>query len=144
MKYFVLGSTYIIRLDTGEKILESIRSLCQRDRIGFAVFQGLGAVSEAEIGHYDPSSSDYSTVRIAEPCEIVSLYGTVTVLDGKPFTHAHAALGDASFGVRGGHLFEAVVSAAGEITLTAYAEDIGRRKDIETGRWILDLKPGDD
>jgi len=144
MKYFVFGPTYIIRLDAGEKIIESLKSLCEQDKIGAGVLNGLGTVGEAELGWFDKDLKDYRTVRIQEPCEIVSLHGNVSVLEGKPHLHCHIALGDKTFGVRGGHLREAVVSAACEIILTRFFDDIGRRKDEATGLYRLDLKPEGD
>jgi len=144
MKYFVLGPTYIIRLDRGDRIMESLRSLAALDQIGFAVLNGLGTVSEAEIGWFDREAGDYRTLRIDEACEIVSLHGTLTLLDGKPFPHCHIALGDREFQVRGGHLREAVVAETAEIVLTRYAEEIGRKKAGRKGPYLLDLKPEGD
>jgi hypothetical protein len=141
VKYSVLGTNYVIRLDAGEKIIATLLSLCERDGIGSGFFHGLGAVGETELGHFDPSSNDYSWVKLSGSYEIVSLYGNITVVDGKPFIHAHAALGDETFAVRGGHLREAVVSVTCEITLTRFKDDIGRKKDEATGLFLLDLKP---
>jgi len=144
MKYFVLGSTYIVRLDAGEKIVETLKALCERDAIGAGYFNGLGAVGEAEIGHFDPGTNDYAWVKLAGPYEIVSLYGNITVADGKPFIHAHIALGDSTFAVKGGHLKEAVVSVTCEFTLTRFRDDIGRKRDEASGFWKLALEPGGD
>ncbi|HSA94939.1 MAG TPA: PPC domain-containing DNA-binding protein [Acidobacteriota bacterium] len=144
MKYFVLGANYVVRLDAGEKIVETLKALCERDAIGGGFFQGLGAVSEAEIGHFEPGTSEYSWVRLEGPYEIVSLYGNVTTVDGRPFIHAHIALGDSTFAVSGGHLKEAVVSVTCEITLTRFRDEIGRTKDAESGLWKLALEPGGD
>ena len=141
MKYFVMGSIYFVRLDPGEKVMASLRALCERDKIGAGFFEGLGAVTEAEIAHFDPASHDYGATHILDPCEVVSLTGNITVVDGKPSIHAHIALGDREFRVRGGHLREAVVSATVEITLTRLFEDIGRKRDPKTGLFVLDLKP---
>jgi predicted DNA-binding protein with PD1-like motif len=142
VKYFVLGSQYVVRLDAREKIVETLKALCERDAIGGGFFHGLGAVGEAELGHFDPSTNEYGWVRLSGPCEIVSLYGNITVADGKPFIHAHIALGDDAFAVRGGHLKEAVVSVTCEITLTRFKDDIGRTKDGASGLWKLALDPG--
>ncbi len=144
MKYFVLGPTYVVRMDAGERIVETLKALCERDGIGAGFFNGLGAVSEAEIGHFDPSANEYVWARLSGPCEIVSLYGNVTVVDGEPFIHAHVALGDTAFAVKGGHLREAVVSATCEVTLTRFRDDIGRKKDGATGLWKLALEPDGD
>ncbi len=144
MKYFVMGNDYIVRLDPGDKIMASLEALCRRDEIGAGVFSGLGAVSEAEIAHFDPATNDYTPVHVLEPCEIASLHGNVTVRDGAPCLHAHIALADRAMTVRGGHLREAVVSATAEIVLTIFLEEIGRKKDPRTGLHILDLKPNED
>jgi len=144
VKYFVLGSTYIVRLDAGEKIVETLKALCERDGIGGGFFSGLGAVGEAEIGHFDPESNAYAWARLSGSFEIVSLYGNITTVEGKPFIHAHIALGDNTFAVRGGHLREAAVSVTCEITLTRFRDDIGRRQDGASGLWKLALEPGGD
>lgn len=142
MKYFVLGSQYVVRLDAGERIVETLKALCERDAIGGGYFHGLGAVGEAEIGHFDPGKKDYDWVRLEGPYEIVSLYGNITTVDGKPFLHAHVALGDNTFDVKGGHLKEAVVSVTCEVTLVRFRDGIGRRKDEATGLAKLALEPG--
>jgi predicted DNA-binding protein with PD1-like motif len=92
MKYFVFGATYIVRLDAGEKIVEALLALCERDGIGAGFFNGLGAVGGAEIGHFDPASNAYTWTALSGPYEIVSLCGNITKVDGKPFIHAHIAL----------------------------------------------------
>ena len=142
MRHFVFGSSYFVRLDAGERIVEALKALCERDAIGAGFFHGLGAVGEAEIGHFDPASNDYGWVKLSGPYEIASLYGNITTLDGKPFIHAHIALGDNTFAVKGGHLREAVVSVTCEITLTRFRDEIGRTKDEANGLWKLALEPG--
>ncbi|MHB8095284.1 MAG: PPC domain-containing DNA-binding protein [Candidatus Aminicenantales bacterium] len=141
MKHFVLGSTYIVHLEPGEKIIETLKALCERDKIGFGYFHGLGAVREAELGHFDPITKTYSWLPLSGPYEIAALYGNITVVEGKPFIHAHAVLGDRTFETKGGHLREAVVSAVCEVTLTRFSEDVGRKKDDATGLFVFDLKP---
>jgi predicted DNA-binding protein with PD1-like motif len=144
VRYFVLGPTYVVRLDAGEKIIETLKALCERDAIGGAFFSGLGGVNEAEIGHFDPALKDYTWAKLSGPREIVSLTGNITKIDGRPFIHAHIALGDNTFAVRGGHLKEAVVSMTCEIILTRFRDDIGRKKDEASGFLKLALEPGGD
>jgi predicted DNA-binding protein with PD1-like motif len=144
MKYFVFGPVYFIRLDPGEKIIESLKALCETDKIGAGILHGLGATSQAELGWFDREAREYRTLRVEEPCEIVSLYGNVSVLDGKPFLHCHIALGDKTFGIRGGHLREAVVSATCEITLTRFFDKVRRKRDDKTGLSLLQLDPEED
>jgi uncharacterized protein len=142
VKYFVLGSTYVVRLDAGERIVETLRALCERDAIGGGYFHGLGAVGEAEIGHFDPAANAYTWLKVPGPSEIISLYGNISAVDGRPFIHAHIALGDDTFAVRGGHLKEAVVSVTCEVTLVRFRDDIARTMDAATGLSKLSLDPG--
>jgi uncharacterized protein len=141
VKYFVLGSTYVVRLDAGERIVETLRALCERDAIGGGYFHGLGAVGEAEIGHFDPAANAYTWHKVPGPSEIVSLYGNISTVDGRRFIHAHIALGDDTFAVKGGHLKEAEVSVTCEVTLVRFRDDIARTKDAASGLWKLALDP---
>jgi len=47
MRYSALGTNYVIRLDAGEKVVESLLYLCEREGIGSGFFNGLGAAGEA-------------------------------------------------------------------------------------------------
>lgn len=139
MRLATVDATSFIRLETGETIVGSLIALCERERIGSGYFHGLGAVSRAELGHFDPATGDYSWLELEGPWEIVSLHGNVAVVDGRPFVHAHAVLSDRMFTVRGGHLKEAVVSATCEISLIRPSGGIGRKKDPASGLFLLDL-----
>ena len=50
MKYFAFGPTHIIRLDAGEKIVETLMSLCKLDKIGAGVFDDLDRRKAARSG----------------------------------------------------------------------------------------------
>lgn len=141
MKYFVLGRTYVIRIDPGEKIIEKLTELCRRDEIRSGWFSGIGAVASAEIGFYDPVTKRYEKQIISEPSELVSLLGNISLKDNKPYVHAHAALADRNLMVRGGHLTEGVVSVSCEVILTITNDKLLRKLDQDTGFYYLDLMP---
>lgn len=141
MKYTVFGMNYVIRLDPGEDIKESLASLCLRDGVGFGWFSGIGSVAGAEVGFYSQAGRAYVMRKVEGPREIVSLLGNVTRVDGRPFVHAHISLAGPDLTVVGGHLGGSVVGAACEITLTRVQDAVGRKKDPTTGFAGLDLKP---
>jgi hypothetical protein len=141
MKYTVFGMTYVIRLDPGEDIKESLASLCLRDGIGFGWFSGIGSVARAEVGFYSEAGRAYEMRPVEGPREVVSLLGNVARVDGRPFIHAHVLLAGPDLAVVGGHLGEAVVGTSCEIVLTRVQDVIGRKKDPATGFAGLDLKP---
>ena len=144
MKYFVFGATYIIRLDAGEKIVETLKALCERDAIGGGYFSGLGSARDAEVGWFDAAAKDYVWTQIPGPGEIVSLIGNITKVDGRPFVHAHISLSGRDLAVRGGHLKEATVAVTCELTLVRFRDDIARKKDETSGFLRLVLEPGED
>lgn len=141
MKYFVFGSTYIVRLDAGEKIVEALTALCERDEIGGGYFGGIGSAGEAEIGWFDEAARTYVWTTIPGPSEIVSLTGNITRVEGRPFVHAHIALAGKDSAVKGGHLKEAVVAVTCEITLVRFRDDIARKKDEASGFLKIALEP---
>jgi predicted DNA-binding protein with PD1-like motif len=144
MKYFVLGATYVVRLDAGEKIVETLTALCERDAIGGGYFSGLGSAGPAEIGWYDAAAKGYVWSIVPGPSEIVSLSGNITKVDGRPFVHAHIALSGRDLAVRGGHLKEAAVAVTCEVTLVRFRDDIARKKDEASGFSKLAFEPGED
>lgn len=141
MKYTVFGMNYVIRLDPGEDIKESLASLCLRDGIGFGWFSGIGSVARAEVGFYSDAARTYEMRLFEGPREIVSLLGNVSLFDGRPFVHAHISLAGPDLAVVGGHLGRSVVGTTCEITLTRVRDAVGRKKDPATGFAGLDLKP---
>ena len=55
MEYRKFGSTYILRIDRGEEILESITALCRKEKIYLGSISGIGAVGEVTLGVFNLS-----------------------------------------------------------------------------------------
>ena len=135
-----LGLDLRCPIDAGEKIVETLKALCEGMRSAAASSAALAPSVRPRSDHFDPAANDYGWTVLSGPYEIVALHGNITTVDGKPFIHAHIALGDNTFSVRGGHLKEAVVSVTCEVTLTRFRDDIGRTKDEATGFLKLGLE----
>lgn len=65
--------------------------------------------------------------------EIVSLYGTVTTLNGEYYHHLHMSAGNNRGTVVGGHLNRAVVSATCEMVIRIIDGEVERRFNPEIG-----------
>jgi predicted DNA-binding protein with PD1-like motif len=52
MKHKKKRSIFIVSLDVGERILESLASFCEKNNILSGFFNGIGAVDRAELMHY--------------------------------------------------------------------------------------------
>lgn len=136
-----LGTRLIVRLDRGEEVLSSLVSLCTAQGIGCASLTGIGAVRDTELGYYDLGSFTYLTRTIAEPCELVSLVGNVALVDGAPFVHAHASLGDRELRLVGGHLVRATVAVTVELVLDVLEARLERALDPEVKLKLLRFTP---
>lgn len=139
MKYKKQKNTYIIRLFKGEKIIEALTKFLTEQKITSAYLLGIGAVSEAELAHYDLEKKKYSSKKFNEQLEIINMTGNIALLEGKPMIHTHIALGDKGMKVLGGHLKEATVAATCEIILKTFEENLEREHDPEIGLNLLKL-----
>jgi hypothetical protein len=139
MRYKKIESTYVIRLERGEKVIEKLLELCEKEKIRAGYFNGLGALSEIELRHFNLTTKEYSSKKLAGQYEITSLHGNISEMSGKSYIHAHIAVGDSQFNSWSGHLKEATVSATCEIFLFKLDGVITRKKDEGIGLNLLDI-----
>ena len=133
MKYRQFGNTYMIRIDLGEEIVESLKKLCENEHIFLGRVEAIGATDYAVIGVYDPAKKEYYPETVSEFMEIASLNGSITAMDGKPYIHLHAALADRRHGIHGGHVLEMRVGATCEMFVTVLDGEVNRQKDEGLG-----------
>jgi predicted DNA-binding protein with PD1-like motif len=66
--------------------------------------------------------------------------GNVSLLNNKPFIHAHITVSDGSLNVKGGHLKTALVSVTCEIFFTKFNKKLVRQFDEQVGINLLNFK----
>lgn len=135
MQYREMPSGFFIVLDRGEEVLEELTRFATETGVRAASFQAIGAVERVTLGYYDLAAQKYERGSWTEEMEVASLLGNLAVVDGGPFPHVHGVFGRRDFSVLAGHVFEAVVSVALEITATT-APDALRRQAVD----FCDLK----
>ena len=133
MQYKQFGSTYLVRIDLGEEIIESLKKLCEDEHIRLGRVEAIGATDHASIGVYDLEKKEYSPEEIDEFMEIASLNGNITAMDGKPYIHLHATLADRRHVIHGGHVLEMRVGATCEMFVTVFDGAVNRQKDEALG-----------
>ncbi|MDK2967151.1 PPC domain-containing DNA-binding protein [Lacrimispora sp.] len=134
MEYRKFENTFVIRLDPGDEILTSLISLCETERIMLASVSGLGAVNAVQLGVFDTEKKQYYSREYKGLYEIASLTGTITVKGENPYLHLHMVIGNPHTNeCFGGHLGRAVISATGELVVTAIPGKVGRREDETVG-----------
>jgi len=139
MEYKLINDKYIIRIDKGDRIIESLMDFCSKNRIIMGYFFGIGAVSNIEFAHYNLATKEYSDKTIEEPLEICHLFGNIALLDGRIALHSHIIVGNSQMQTFGGHLKEATVAATCEIILHRINSEINRKHSEEIGLNLLDI-----
>lgn len=112
------GNRYLICLAAGEEIISSLKAFCRRERVQFASFVGLGAVTRVTLGLFRNGMKNYLSDIITGEFAQAPLTGTIAAPRGVPRVHCRINLdGAAATASRGGRLNSAVVSDTCEIVL---------------------------
>jgi hypothetical protein len=122
---------YVVSLEHGADWREELEAFAAREGVESAWFNGMGAVSDAEVWFYDLDDLEYRAVEFDEPLEVAACVGNVALLEGEPFAHTHAVLSRESGQALGGHLNAATVFS-GEVYLRAFEEPLVRERDAVT------------
>ncbi len=138
--YTQLGSqVYVVRLETGDDILASLKSLAETKSIRAGVFEGIGSLNRAKVGHYDFKKRRYTYEVFEDDLEIINLSGNISTMDRDALPHAHATLGRRDFTVMGGHLDEGSLANMVEIVVQKLPGKLVKAKDEGIGLNLLQL-----
>ena len=116
------------RLRRGDDLLLSLQRIAREEQLELAVvLSGVGCVSRGRVR----DASGVTVREIDEPCEIVSLTGTVS----HKRCHVHIALSKEDLSTVGGHLLEGcIINTTCELVLgVAEGWRCGVEQDAETG-----------
>lgn len=111
------GPVHVLRLDTDDDLYDAITGYVREHRIEAAWVTFLGAVKRASLRYYDQENKQYVDFSIDEPLEVLAGVGNVSLLDGEPFLHIHAAFADDDGIGRGGHINSGTVVFALEVSI---------------------------
>ena len=140
MKYSFDGFNYLIRLDKGEQLSESLERFARETKIEGAWVNGLGAALEVTLGFYDLDKKEYHWQQFDGLREIVSLTGNLAYdEDGQFVFHLHGILGDETFQTIGGHIKDLTAGATVELFVHRAYQSTKRKMDETVGLKTLDL-----
>lgn len=139
MEYRKFDDTYVVRLNRGEEVIESLKDLCKNENIELAEITGLGASNLVEIGVFNVNTKEYNTKIFEGMFEITSLIGNVTRKDGEVYLHIHINFGNEEGLVKGGHLVRSIISATSEIVVRRINGKVGRKLSNEIGLNLLEF-----
>ena len=133
MEYKKFENTYVVRLDPGDEIVESIKKISLKENIKLAMVNGLGGINNFEVGVYDVKEKQYHRKEFNGAYEITSLHGNINTMNGEFYTHIHMSACGIDYNAVGGHLYKAVISATAEIFITVLDGIVDREKNQITG-----------
>lgn len=139
MNYKRFGNRVIVRIDSGEEIIKTLKQLCKNLDIKLGSITGIGATDKATIGLFDIKTREYRSTEFVGDHEIAPVYGNISTMDGKVYLHLHANLCNAAHKSFGGHLNSAVVSATFEAVIDIIDAEIDRVFDEKIGLNLLDI-----
>ncbi|MFM8314648.1 MAG: PPC domain-containing DNA-binding protein [Deltaproteobacteria bacterium] len=124
----------LIVVPKGEKLVATLTRDVSDLGLKGGLISGLGALIDVELGYYHLEEKDYHRKTFSEmDYELISLTGNLSLKEGKPYIHVHAALGDNQFRVFGGHLFEANVAVTAEVSIIPLGKMPVRELDPKLG-----------
>jgi predicted DNA-binding protein with PD1-like motif len=130
--------TYLLVFRSGQEVMKGLLAFAKKHKLVAGHLTGIGAISHAVIGYFDPEKKAYLRNHVNDQTELLSLTGNLALNNNEPFFHVHVALGLRDGSARGGHLFEAMVRPTVELVLTASPRPVRRKIDRETGLPLLD------
>lgn len=132
--------SFLIRLDSGDDIIESLEKFANIEHIQSASFQGLGSLQRARIGHFDfQNTHQYNFHEFREDLEVLSAIGNITLLENKPIVHVHLSLSRRDCSQIGGHADRGCIVNLLEIQLKKMKTVFHRKKDAKFGLNIIEI-----
>ena len=132
------AKTFLLVFYSGQKVMNGLAAFAKSHNLVAGHLTGIGAVSDAMIGYFDPQSKSYLRNFEKGQAEVLSLTGNLALNNNEPFFHVHVALGGRDGFARGGHLFEMTVRPTVELVLNTYPGAVRRKIDQLSGLPLLD------
>ncbi len=131
---YTVKNTYLGRFDYGADLHLSIEQFIISNNIKMGTIQLIGAVQKANLGYYNPQTTQYESIAIDKQLEIASGIGNISMRDGQPMAHVHLTVSDNTGRCYAGHLLEGNIIFVSEFIITELDGPIMERKaDSSTG-----------
>ena len=121
------------RVSRGRSLRAALRSLVDEHELQSAWISAMGAFEWVDLTEYNQIDRSYEKAHRFERCELLSMQGNLSLLDGEPFWHLHATVSRREDGrevTYGGHVDDGVVFAL-ELRIECFDGLTLRRADDE-------------
>jgi predicted DNA-binding protein with PD1-like motif len=139
MEYKQFGDKVIVRIDKGEEIVDSLKTICRELNITLGTIVGIGATNKVTIGLLNTLSKKYQSNEFTGDHEITSLNGNITTMNNEVYLHLHVTICTIEHKALSGHLTSAVVSATFEGVIDIIEGKITREFNDAVGINLLKL-----
>src|SRR5665647_2510050 len=97
MKYKQLGTKYIVKIEKGDELIETLKIFCKENGIRLGSIMGLGASNQITLGLFKTANKEYLTKEYKADYEITSLLGNISEKEGEVYLHIHANIAAVSY-----------------------------------------------
>jgi predicted DNA-binding protein with PD1-like motif len=139
MKHVRNGGTWLLRLERGDDIVETLRQFVRAKNVRSGFFTGLGAAEQVALGMFDPVGRAYRKRLFKGDHELAALVGNIAWDGEEPVCHTHAVISNRRMQAFAGHLLSARVTVTCEISLVPGPRTARRRTDAVTSLKLLAL-----
>lgn len=131
---------YIVSVKNQANIVETLTDFVQSEHIQAGEVTGIGAVNEATLRFFNPSTKKYVDKTFKEQMEVTNISGNISEVEGKTMLHLHITLGREDYTALAGHLLEASVQGAAEFIFYPLNTRVVKVKDEEVGINFYDFE----
>jgi predicted DNA-binding protein with PD1-like motif len=139
MNYKQFNNKVVVRIDKGEELVDSLKTICKTLDIKLGSIVGIGATDKITVGLMNTKTKKYQLKEFTGDHEIASLVGNITTMNGEVYLHLHITICNIEHKALGGHLSSAVISATFEGTIDIIDGQINREHDDEIGLNLFKL-----
>ncbi len=137
MEYRDTKDLIFIRLEQGEDLFESLRTICKAAGLKVGVLiSAIGMLKQAELNFF-AGTGRYSPILFPEPMELASMTGNIILQDDEYQFHFHAVLARRSKETVAGHLSKGKVNVTNELVILKTDVPAARKLDDATGLMTL-------
>jgi hypothetical protein len=134
--------TFMLVFEAGDDFFAELIRFSRTERVGTGRLTGIGGFSNATLGHFDREGKRFEPTVVNDQVEVLSLSGTLSVMDGEPHAHIHASVSFRDASVKGGHLLAGTVWPTIEAFVSEYGGVLRRSMVPEIGAAFIDLAEG--
>ncbi|HUT00625.1 MAG TPA: PPC domain-containing DNA-binding protein [Candidatus Thermoplasmatota archaeon] len=140
MNYKQFNNKVVVRIDKGEELVDSLKTICKTLNIKLGSIIGIGATDKITVGLMNTKTKKYQLKEFTGDHEVASLVGNISTMNNEVYLHLHITICNVEHKALGGHLASAVISATFEGIIDIIDGQINREHDDEVGLNLFNIR----